>query len=1015
MDESFLLVLGGAYLLSPVALAIAVTLQARKRRALEQQVLRLTTMVDALGRRVAGAAAAQSSVATETSPASPTPRPGAISTSPPDEAAPGATVARPEVPPPLPPAPPPDAVAPASPPPRAVPPWPPPPPTDAPAAPPRPPRAVDWEALVGVRLFSWVAGVALLVAAVAFLKLSIENGWIGPPMRAAIGALVGAGLLVGAETRRARRYAVTAQALAGAGVAILFATVFAAHALWGLLPGPIAFALLALVTAVAVAYAVRREALVVALLGLVGGFSTPILLSTGEDRPVGLFSYLLVLNVGLAWVAHRRRWPLLGALSLALTALYQLGWVVRFPGAHNLPVGVVVFLVFPAFGFLVLALARRGEQATAASPVTRWAAALGALPPLFFLLHAVRQPALVAHWPLVLGFALLLCVGLLVVAALQGPEWLHLVGGGGALLATLGVVWAQERWGHWTPPAQGTAAWPAILLPILALAATLLAGPRLLAARGRPLVAEGRLARFAAPALLLALALLAWSHRPGGAAPLLLTVAVLALVAGCAAAAAAERDGLLLLATGLLSPWAAMCLEPHVGLGAPAMPLLALLAALGLGALGLAALLLAERRQEATAPGPWFVAGSVALLVAGQLDGVVSILASERGHDGPDELHLLVQFLLLCGLLAVGARTRRHVVSVVAAASTFLATTAFGADGQHPEQALVLAGALYLLQLLVPWWELRRGGTSRLVLWAPALASALFLLLFREHLRRLELAWLVGPVALLQAAALLPHLLVLLRTPGALQAERSRIVVVAGAILALLTAAIPLQLENEWLTIGLALLAAALAWLHGRVPHRGLLLWILGLALAVGVRLALNDAVLHYHPRSGTPVLNFWLYAYGLPALALLAAARLLPRDGDRLRPDLPRLAPLLAALGGLLLFLLLNVEIADAFSPGDQVLVRLRGSLAYDLALTIGWACFAVGLLAVGVVLRARATRIASIALLAVTVVKCFLLDLGRLDGLYRVFSFVGLAVSLALVAVVLQKFVLADREARP
>jgi uncharacterized membrane protein len=93
-------------------------------------------------------------------------------------------------------------------------------------------------------------------------------------------------------------------------------------------------------------------------------------------------------------------------------------------------------------------------------------------------------------------------------------------------------------------------------------------------------------------------------------------------------------------------------------------------------------------------------------------------------------------------------------------------------------------------------------------------------------------------------------------------------------------------------------------------------------------------------------------------------------------------------------------------------VRLRLRGSLAYDLALTIGWACFAVALLAVGVVRASRAPRVGASALLAVTVVKCFLLDLGRLDGLYRVGSFVGLAICLALVAVVLQKFVLSDRK---
>jgi uncharacterized membrane protein len=357
-------------------------------------------------------------------------------------------------------------------------------------------------------------------------------------------------------------------------------------------------------------------------------------------------------------------------------------------------------------------------------------------------------------------------------------------------------------------------------------------------------------------------------------------------------------------------------------------------------------------------------------------------------------------------------------VSIVAAGTTFLsaALLAFGGGLAHRDRptaaaALAVVGALTALQLLAPWLQLRRGATSRLLLWAPVVASGLAVPLVREALHALQLQLLVGPAVLLLGLALVPHLRLLLRAPGGLAAERSRIVLVAGAILALVTAAIPLQLENEWITIGWALLVPALAFLHVRVPHRGLLAWMAGLAVAVVTRLAVNESVLRYHPRSGTPVWNFWLYAYGVPALALLLAARTLPKDDDRLRPDLPRLAPVLAAFGGLLLFLLLNVEIADAFSDGPWVRVRLSGGLAYDLALTIGWACFAIGLLVAGLVTRARPARITAIALLAVTVVKGFLLDLGRLDGLYRVGSFVGLAVSLALVAVLLQKFVLKDR----
>jgi uncharacterized membrane protein len=109
-----------------------------------------------------------------------------------------------------------------------------------------------------------------------------------------------------------------------------------------------------------------------------------------------------------------------------------------------------------------------------------------------------------------------------------------------------------------------------------------------------------------------------------------------------------------------------------------------------------------------------------------------------------------------------------------------------------------------------------------------------------------------------------------------------------------------------------------------------------------------------------------------------------------------------------------LNIEIADFYSTGDRIAFKFTAGVAQDLTYTLGWGVFALGLLAIGIAIKARAARVTAIALLAVTVLKCFLHDLGRLDGLYRVGSFVGLAICLALVALALQRFVLAaPREA--
>ena len=117
----------------------------------------------------------------------------------------------------------------------------------------------------------------------------------------------------------------------------------------------------------------------------------------------------------------------------------------------------------------------------------------------------------------------------------------------------------------------------------------------------------------------------------------------------------------------------------------------------------------------------------------------------------------------------------------------------------------------------------------------------------------------------------------------------------------------------------------------------------------------------------------------------------------------------MLPALATVLLFLLLNIEIADYYATGPAITFRFGVSVSQDLTYTIGWLAFGMTLLGAGIYLHNRPARIAAVGLIAVTAFKCFLYDLASLGGLYRVASFVGLAIALALVSLVLQKYVLA------
>ena len=277
----------------------------------------------------------------------------------------------------------------------------------------------DWESLVGVKLFSAIAGIALLLAAVFFLRYSVEHGWLQPPVRVGIGIIVAIALLAACELKAARNYPLTANAMDASAIAILFATFFAAHALWNLIPGVVAFALLALVTAVAVALSIRRESLFIAVLGLLGGFATPALLSTGENQPIPLFAYLLLLNIGLAWVAFRQKWPALGWMTVILTAVYQWGWVFRFLTAGQLSLAMGVFLLFPLVSVSGLLVSRRtGDDSFERSALT------AAVLPLLFAVYVAAVPGYGGHPWLLLSFLLILDAGLTAIAIARRQDLL---------------------------------------------------------------------------------------------------------------------------------------------------------------------------------------------------------------------------------------------------------------------------------------------------------------------------------------------------------------------------------------------------------------------------------------------------------------------------------------------------------------------------------------------------------------------------------------------------------------
>ena len=165
-------------------------------------------------------------------------------------------------------------------------------------------------------------GVVLSLFGVGFLvKEGIDRQWLVLPLelRLMFVALFGIGLLVlgwrlaHAATRRTRC------SVQGGGIGVLYLTIYASFALYHLLPAALAFALLVAVTAAAGVLAVLQDARALAVLGILGGFLAPVLVSTGSGNHVALFSYYALLDLAILGIAWFKAWRVLNVLGFVFT------------------------------------------------------------------------------------------------------------------------------------------------------------------------------------------------------------------------------------------------------------------------------------------------------------------------------------------------------------------------------------------------------------------------------------------------------------------------------------------------------------------------------------------------------------------------------------------------------------------------------------------------------------------------------------------------------------------------
>lgn len=215
----------------------------------------------------------------------------------------------------------------------------------------------DLEEIIGKRWMTWVGVVVLFLSAAFFFKYAHDQGWlgrIGPGARVTLGIAFGIGLLAAGGRFVRRDMRALGLGLFGGGLGILYLSIFAAFAMYKLVPQPAAFAMMVVVSGVGMAFAVFHDAISVSFLAVLGGVLTPLMLRTGHDARDALFTYLTLLNLTVLGVALFKQWRPLEVLAFAGTWALFAGWFGKFyssagmvPTSFWLAVFYLTFLVLP--------------------------------------------------------------------------------------------------------------------------------------------------------------------------------------------------------------------------------------------------------------------------------------------------------------------------------------------------------------------------------------------------------------------------------------------------------------------------------------------------------------------------------------------------------------------------------------------------------------------------------------------------------------------------------------------
>ena len=197
----------------------------------------------------------------------------------------------------------------------------------------KPEERTVFEKLSGTTNWLSRIGIITLVLGIGFfVKYAIDQNWINEIGRVGIGLLTG-GIIIGIAHQLRTKYRVFSSLLAGGGISVFYITITIAFREYALFGQPLAFVLLIITTGFSVLLSLLYDRKDLAVFSLLGGFASPLMVSTGVGNYIVLFSYIFILNTGMLIVSYKKQWRILGIISFLLTFFFFGMWIARQTGS----------------------------------------------------------------------------------------------------------------------------------------------------------------------------------------------------------------------------------------------------------------------------------------------------------------------------------------------------------------------------------------------------------------------------------------------------------------------------------------------------------------------------------------------------------------------------------------------------------------------------------------------------------------------------------------------------------